>query len=600
MLPRTALIAVLATLVAGEHQQHCRILPSDPSWPAAEVWKAFNQSIDGRLIKTIPIGSPCHDPTYNEAECKYVRDHWHIPSFQFVAPLSRKACTMLTSRLISSEPHPSSVMDYTFLDKGCDPFDPREKPCRIGGYVQYAVNISRPEHVIKTVNFVKEHNIRFVVKNTGHDYLGRSTAIGAVSVWMHNLQGINFLPQYESSEYSGPAFKVHAGAIGYDLAVAADKKGFVTVSGECPTVGFSGGYLQGGGHSTLTSMYGLAADHTLEFEVITTQGEFVRASPTSHQDLYWALSGGGGGTYGVVWSVTIKPQQDLPVTIGSIEFTSEGVDPDTWWKAIDAYQASTPALTDAKVFGIAVYDNTFFKLNPVFAVNKSASEVSTLLQPLLATLDGLKIKYKTAVNTYDGYLEAYNTLTFLIDFKIADYIFGSRLLPRQIAEGGGLIHEFIQRAIGPGKPDNAVLPAWREAERHLNVLLPLKDGDSLETVARGRKRISNDFIPALKQLAPGSGAYINEVRHMTVNTGILTDWRDSQADPYEPDFKEAFYGPNYGRLLEIKDKWDPEHILYGSVAVGGDRWKQTEEGRLCRAEIPARLVDQTSYHGNDL
>ncbi|KAJ8081679.1 hypothetical protein PM082_007525 [Marasmius tenuissimus] len=575
MFPRTALIAVLATLVAGEQQQYCRILPSDPSWPAAEVWKAFNQSIDGRLIKTIPIGSPCHDPTYNEAECKYVRDHWHIPSFH--------------------EPHPSSVMDYTFLDKGCDPFDPREKPCRIGGYVQYAVNVSTPEHVIKTVNFVKEHNIRFVVKNTGHDYLGRSTAIGAVSVWMHNLQGIDFLPQYESSEYSGPAFKVHAGAIGYDLAVAADKKGFVTVSGECPTVGFAGGYLQGGGHSTLTSMYGLAADHTLEFEVITTQGEFVRASPTSHQDLYWALSGGGGGTYGVVWSVTIKPQQDLPVTIGSIEFTSEGVDPDTWWKAIDAYQASTPALTNAKVFGIAVYDNTFFKLNPVFAVNKSASEVSTLLQPLLATLDGLKIKYKTAVNTYDGYLEAYNTLTFLIDFKIADYIFGSRLLPRsiwedgeklkelkqtirRIAERGGLIHEFIQRAIGPGNPDNAVLPAWREAERHLSVLLPLKDGDSLETVAHGRKRISNYFIPALKQLTPGSGAYINE------------------ADPYEPDFKEAFYGPNYARLLEIKDKWDPEHILYGSVAVGGDRWKQTEEGRLCRAEIPARLVDQTSYH----
>ncbi|KAL0064420.1 hypothetical protein AAF712_008584 [Marasmius tenuissimus] len=596
MFPRIVLIAALATLVAGDHQQHCRILPSDPSWPAAEVWEAFNQSIDGRLIKTVPIGSPCHDPTYNEAECKHIRDHWHIPTFQFVASVSpHNVKTTLTLRLIFSEPHPSSVMDYTFLDKSCDPFDPREKPCQIGAYVQYAVNVSKPEHVIKTVNFVKEHNIRFVVKNTGHDYLGRSTAIGAVSVWMHNLKDIDFLPQYESSEYSGPAFKVHAGVIGYDLAVEADKKGLVTITGECPTVGFTGGFLQGGGHSTLTPMYGLAADHSLEFEVITTQGEFVRASPTSHQDLYWALSGGGGGTYGVVWSVTVKARQDLPVTIGSLEFTSEGVDPDTWWKVIDTYQASTPALTDAKVFGMATYGHTFFKLNPVFAANKTSSEVSTLLQPLIDTLDDLGIKYKTAVNTYNRYLEAYNTLTFLIDFEVATFIFGSRLLPRsiwedkekfkelkqtvrRIVDDGGFIHEFILRAAGPEDPENAVLPAWREAERHLNVLLLLQDGDTLENVARNRKRISTEFIPALKQLAPGSGAYINE------------------ADPYEPDFKEAFYGPNYARLLEIKDKWDPEHVLYGSLAVGGDRWKQTEEGRLCRAEIPARLVDQTSYH----
>ncbi|KAK1230138.1 hypothetical protein PQX77_006785, partial [Marasmius sp. AFHP31] len=113
---------------------------------------------------------------------------------------------------------------------------------------------------------------------------------------------------------------------------------------------------------------------------------------------------------------------------------------------------------------------------------------------------------------------------------------------------------------------------------------PLVDGDSLEHVVRDRNRITTEFIPALKQLTPGSGAYLNE------------------ADPYEPAFKEAFYGSKYNRLLEIKDKWDPDQVLYGSLAVGGDRWQETEEGRLCRANsvgdaysrIPY-LVDQTSY-----
>lgn len=60
------------------------------------------------------------------------------------------------------------------------------------------------------------------------------------------------------------------------------------------TVGFVGGYIQGGGHSALSSLYGMAADQALEFEVITTDGRFVRASPSENKDLFWALSGGVG------------------------------------------------------------------------------------------------------------------------------------------------------------------------------------------------------------------------------------------------------------------------------------------------------------------
>ena len=133
---------------------------------------------------------------------------------------------------------------------------------------------------------------------------------------------------------------------------------------------------------------------------------------------------------------------------------------------------------------------------------------------------------------------------------------------------------------------------------------PLADGSSLKQVAHDRNRITTDFIPALKLLTPESGAYSNEVCHTLLlnGTGTCTDCRASQGDPDEPDFKEAFYGPNYDRLLEIKDKWDPEQVLYGKMAVGGDRWKETEEGRLCQAgileDMVPYLVDQTSepYH----
>jgi len=55
-----------------------------------------------------------------------------------------------------------------------------------------------------------------------------------------------------------------------------------------------------------------------------------------------------------------------------------------------------------------------------------------------------------------------------------------------------------------------------------------------------------------------------------------------QADPFEVDWKNSFYGANYDRLLQIKDKYDPSQLLYGSINVGGDRWAEDSQGRLCQ------------------
>jgi hypothetical protein len=57
----------------------------------------------------------------------------------------------------------------------------------------------------------------------------------------------------------------------------------------------------------------------------------------------------------------------------------------------------------------------------------------------------------------------------------------------------------------------------------------------------------------------------------------------TQADGFDPDWKAAFYGSNYARLLSIKNKYDPDQILYGATAVGGDRWVERPDGHLCRA-----------------
>ncbi|KAL0574023.1 hypothetical protein V5O48_007926 [Marasmius crinis-equi] len=564
MSVKAALLVAFASLAVAQDLQSCRLLPTDSEWPSQDVWDAFNSSVDGRLIKTVPIGSPCHDPTFDEAQCNTVKENWQNPAFH--------------------ELNPSTLMDPIFLNKSCDPFDPRETPCRIGAYVQYAVNVSTPDHVVKTTQFVKEHNIRFVVKNTGHDYMGRSTGTGAVSVWMHNMQNVTFVSDYKSSSYSGPAFKASAGIIGRDFAAAASAEGLTVLLGQCPTVGPVGGYTQGGGHSVLSSIHGLAADQTLEFEVITPQGEFVRASPTENQDLYWALSGGGGGAYGIVWTMTVKAYKDLPITLASINFTSEGISQDTYWEAIDAYQATTPNFTAAGAFALTQYNNGNFSLYPLWATNKTVAETQALLRPILDTLDRLKINYTTAADLFDGYVQAYNSVSMWQDFPIASGLTGSRLLPhslwedetklstlkktiRGIVDGGGNAFDFSYRPTlaAAGNPDNAVLPAWRDAERLFQAVLPQFEGEPIAQALSDQNKITTQYIQPLVDLTPGSGAYPNE------------------ADPFDPNWKENFYGSTYDKLLSIKNKWDPDQILYGRISVGGDRWRETEEGRLCKA-----------------
>lgn len=175
-----------------------------------------------------------------------------------------------------------------FANQSCDPWTPRERPCELGAYVRYAVNASSAEHISAAVDFAQKKNVRLVIRNTGHDYLGRSTGAGALAVWTHHLKDITPV-QWDDVGFTGKALKLGAGVQGYEMLQAATALGRVAVGGECPTVGVAGGYTQGGGHSALSTNFGLAADQALSFEVVTASGELVTASKTENTDLYWAL-----------------------------------------------------------------------------------------------------------------------------------------------------------------------------------------------------------------------------------------------------------------------------------------------------------------------
>ena len=93
--------------------------------------------------------------------------------------------------------------------------------------------------------------------------MGKSTGRGSLNPWTHNLRDVEFL-DYTSGRYTGKAAKMGAGVRGFEAYMAADAKDLTLTGGDYPSVGLVGGFTQGGGHSILSSLYGLGADQALE------------------------------------------------------------------------------------------------------------------------------------------------------------------------------------------------------------------------------------------------------------------------------------------------------------------------------------------------
>lgn len=96
------------------------------------------------------------------------------------------------------------------------------------------------------------------------------------------------------------------GMTAQQLNAELKKSGLYTVGAAHPAVSVAGGWSQAGGHSWLSSEYGLGADNILEYKVVTADGKLTIANAVSNPDLFWAMRGGGGGTWGVVVEATIR------------------------------------------------------------------------------------------------------------------------------------------------------------------------------------------------------------------------------------------------------------------------------------------------------
>ncbi|KAK4208838.1 hypothetical protein QBC37DRAFT_64496 [Rhypophila decipiens] len=555
----------------------CRNIPGDPDWPSPSDWSQLNETVQGRLIATVPQASVCHHgpyDAYDEEACRALKAGWDFAQ--------------------TFELKPAEIINAAFQNQSCDPFTPAEKPCELGNYVSYSINVTGADDIRAGIDFSREKNVRLVIKNTGHDYMGKSTGKGGLALWTHNLKFISILDDYKSPSYNGPAAKVGAGVISGELYAAVAAKGYRAVGGTCASVGVAGGWASGGGHSLLTGLYGMGADNVLEWEVILADGRHILATPNNeYSDLYWAMSGGGGGVWGVVLSMTTKIFPDGEVGGARLFFNASNIDPDTYWKAIEEWYLFLPSYTD----GLGGGNTVEYMINAVsfsgisFTVpNGGAAGVDTLLKPYLSTLDNLNISYTYASHSSPNYYDHFEA-----DFGPLPYgpypantLFSNRLFPRSISENketNAILVNTIRNMTlyengvfwmgceslrvnrtATSHPDNAVNPAWTDTLGICTVISYWDWSIPREDMLRRKHHLVDEIVPAFEEITPGAASYLNEVDSF-----------------YHGDWKKEFYGEGmYEKLEVVKAKYDSEGLFYAYTGVGSDKWREDGEGRICK------------------
>ncbi|VDC02798.1 unnamed protein product [Peniophora sp. CBMAI 1063] len=547
-------LAALWTLTVHEGvDARCRSQPGDSRFPKAQAWADLNSTVDGRLLAVVPSAKACADMGCTPAQ-------WSSAVFRNTLPGQMN--TYNWEQNYTSKPAELCLYNDT-------------SSCSQGDVPLYAINATKPEHLQAGVLFASQYDLRVAVKSSGHDYLGRSTARNSLLLWTQYLQDVEFTDSFMvGGQDKGSAVTIGSG-VGLKTIYAATKEvGKMVVGGTAATVSAGGGYTQGAGHSAFSPIYGLAADNTLQYEIVLANGSFVTANEVLNSDLFWALRGGGAGSWGVITSATMQTHSIFNATAhrANILFSSTS-------QAAAAMTVHAQHIFDYDELRAGQYfyvyniggGESLLQVSTLFA-NVSGDDAQAALAPFLADVQavGATLVNETVVTAL------VNDIVGAADDS-AGYsgVLGSRLMPAaQYEQNPSVIGAAYKTLLDQGVAgvlghlvaggkvlenadiSSAITPKWRTAKTHVIAAMNWNDTTSPSDVVELQERFFAQNVPVLAA-ATGegdSGSYSNE------------------ANVLEPDFKTTFYGPNYDRLSAIKAQYDPEDLFIVRAGVGSERW----------------------------
>ena len=557
--------------------------PSDEDWPSKAAWKRLNDEVDGNLI---PVEFPI-DACINDVDSNACKD------------------------LIANIKNPFYIGDNPGLTQTLGWVDAWfSKPS------VFAVAAKDAKHVAAAVKFAQANSLRLVVKGGGHSYLGTSNAPDSLLVWTRHMHDISmrdaFVPQgCEGKQGAQRAVTCGSGAIwmhAYDAVTT--KAGAYVQGGGCTTVGVAG-LVQSGGFGSFSKHYGTSAAGLLEAQVVTADGKIRTANACTNPDLFWALKGGGGGTFGIVTKVTLRVRE-LPEYGGGAVFRVRASS-DAAFRRLIRYFAGfycENLFNDHWGEQASVGSNNVLGISMV-SLGLSTVEAKKVWQPFLdwiarspgdysvepgLILGSMPVKHWWDVewrkeNHHDVFVAdprpgvSEKNVWWTGDAgQVAWTIYGyeSLWLPASLLAGDS--QERLANALFAGSRHQMI-------ELHFNKGLAGAPREAIEAV---RATATNPAVLdafALAIVADGEGGYpgvrghepdvqaarnsreqihlcMNELRALAPNSGAYV----SESDFLEKDWQHSYWGSNYPRLASMKKKYDPAGLFIVHNGVGSEEW----------------------------
>ena len=567
-----------------------RVRPGDAAWPADEAWSALSRAVGGRLSRlaspfagcdTAASGPRCHDALRQAGNAFWLGD--------------QAALTQASGWADAWLAQPSA----------------------------YGVAAESAADVAAAVNFARTHRLRLVVKGGGHGYQGVSSAPDSLLVWTRHMNDVTLHDAFVAHGCDAapqPAVTLGAGAMWIDAYDAVTTRGGRYVQGGgCTTVGVAG-LVQSGGFGSFSKNYGTAAAALLEAEVVTADGQVRLANACTNADLFWALKGGGGGSFGVVTRLTLRTRE-LPEhfggVYGAIKATGDVAFRELVARIVDFYADTLHSPHWGEQISLHADNSVHFALVFQGLTQAQAEEAWRPLREWLgANTDTLVALHPIEVHALPA--RHHWDIEFWRQRAPGVMIPDDRPgAPAHHAEWSGdreqacmFLHGYesawlparlLARAARPRLAD-----ALFAATRHFDVGLHFNKGLAgapAAEIAAARDTATNPAVLDAFALAiiatAGSSAYpgvasqppdLDEARRhraaigraMAELTKVAPDAGSyvSESDYFLRDWQSAFWGPNYARLAAVKQRYDPDGLFFVRHGVGSERWSDDGFTRL--------------------
>ncbi|KIK73665.1 hypothetical protein PAXRUDRAFT_112910, partial [Paxillus rubicundulus Ve08.2h10] len=281
-----SILATCGLAIASHSGQECLCTYDKSCWPTASEFSQLQTQVSQPLVYPLPAASACYPTSDPSGNCTEVIENWADGKWRSSMPGSMEAPNWETFMF------KNGTIDACYLNTTIT------GTCGQGRVPVIGVDARSVADIQAAINFAVNHNLKLVVKNTGHDFLGRSAARGSFVVWTHNMKNITysstFVPQGAPPNETYDAITLGAGVQWDEAYDAVNQYGRIMVGGISPggSIGAAGGWLAGGGHSFLSPTYGLGVDNAIEISVVLSTGQYLTVNNYQNPDLFWALRGG--------------------------------------------------------------------------------------------------------------------------------------------------------------------------------------------------------------------------------------------------------------------------------------------------------------------